>query len=242
MKTILLALSSILPSVVAWHATAEVYALRFFEANVLRNPRFQRSVNILDVGGADFNGSFRSALRASSLANAIANVNITVADLAPGPGVNVVLEHSRKLLQLPFPDGAFDIVVTTSCFEHDRFFWHTFTEIARVVNPQDGLIYLNAPSNGHYHAYPRDYWRFYPDAASALADWAELSGFPVKLCQSFIGAGNVLHDFVAVFSRGAGKCLARIDPMIEALQPATHCACANPEKFHDMPRGPYFER
>ena len=228
----------------AWHSTAEVYALRFFQVHLL--PRMHKGVNILDVGGSDINGSFRSALRKAKGWNTEEFVNITVVDISSSPGVDVVLDSKQKVFQLPFLDGTFDAVVTTSCFEHDRFFWNTFVEMVRVVKPGSGVIYLNAPSNGQYHAYPYDYWRFYPDAAIALAEWAAFSGYPVDLCQSFIGAGNVLHDFVAVYYRGANTCSSngslRVEPHIEGLSPAAHCKCSDCGRFPDPPQGPFFER
>ncbi|MFP4076345.1 MAG: hypothetical protein ACLFTD_07650 [Halochromatium sp.] len=58
----------------------------------------------------------------------------------------------------------------------------------RVVK-RGGLIYLNAPSNGSYHGYPFDHWRFYPDAGRALASWSERVG------------GHPWADNVMVFAR-----------------------------------------
>ncbi len=55
-------------------------------------------------------------------------------------------------------------------------------------------MYVSAPSNGAYHRYPTDNWRFYPDSGKALSDYANKEGFNTKLLESFIGAG----DFVAV--------------------------------------------
>lgn len=43
----------------------------------------------------------------------------------------------------------------------------TFLEYARVIKP-GGMIYINAPSNGDYHRYPDDNWRFYPDCGRVL--------------------------------------------------------------------------
>jgi SAM-dependent methyltransferase len=69
--------------------------------------------------------------------------------------------------KLPFADGSVDVVLSSSCFEHSEFFWLLFLEILRVLRPE-GLFYLNAPSNGPFHRYPVDCWRFYPDSGNAL--------------------------------------------------------------------------
>ena len=39
------------------------------------------------------------------------------------------------------------------------------------VTKNDGFIYLNVPSNGPYHGFPDDCWRFQADSYKALAQW-----------------------------------------------------------------------
>lgn len=105
--------------------------------------------------------------------------------------------------QLPFDAGTFDVVVSSSCLEHSEFFWLLFLECARVVR-SGGLIYLNVPSNGPYHPYDTDNWRFYPDAGRALAKWAQRSGHALELIESFVlnQMADDWNDFVAVFANG----------------------------------------
>jgi hypothetical protein len=84
-------------------------------------------------------------------------------------------------------------------------FWLVFLEALRILRP-NGILYLNAPSNGDFHRYPIDAWRFYPDSGRALAAWGRRSGFNTILMESLIGprpAGGVFNDFVAVFLRDA---------------------------------------
>ena len=123
-------------------------------------------------------------------------------DLVSGRGVDIVLEDPYVL---PFEDNSFDAVVTTSCFEHDTFFWLTFSEMCRVAK-QGGFVYVNAPSSGCYHRHPLDCWRFYPDAGFALVEWAARAGHSVSLCESFITRDNadVWNDFVGIFQKGIG--------------------------------------
>ena len=122
-------------------------------------------------------------------------------DVAAGPGVNVVLKDPYHL---PWPDGTFDLVVSTSCLEHDEFFWLSFVEMARVVRP-GGYVYLSAPVGGVVHRHPVDCWRFYPDAGIALERWSTREGWALKLIESFVRppGREGWADFVAVFGKPA---------------------------------------
>lgn len=149
-------------------------------------------VRVLDVGGLDVNGSLRPAARPEW--------SYTAVDMVAGNGVDIVLEDPYKL---PFDDGTFDAVVSTSCFEHDALFWLSFLEMLRVTRP-GGYLYVNAPSNGLVHRYPIDAYRFYPDAGISWVEWANRNGVAVTLYESFIGdpGRENLNDFVAVFRKG----------------------------------------
>jgi SAM-dependent methyltransferase len=150
-----------------------------------------RNVMILDVGSLDVNGSLRPYAQEE--------FGYIGVDQVDGPGVNQVLEDPHKL---PFPDGFFDLVVSTSCLEHDPMFWLTFAEMARVVKP-GGFVYISAPSNGPYHGHPGDCWRFYADAPKALADWAKHCGHTIELVETFMMPPiyDVWIDCVAVFGK-----------------------------------------
>ena len=167
------------------HATAFEIGQKFFELYCDRP-----GVRILDIGAQDFNGTLRDC--------APKEAEYVGVDLEVGPGVDIVLDDPCLL---PFEADAFDAVVSTSCFEHNQMFWLAFTEMVRVAKP-GGFIYINAPSNGTYHAYPFDNWRFYPDASLALVAWAERQGQPVELIESFIARKKVIwNDCVMVFRK-----------------------------------------
>jgi hypothetical protein len=70
----------------------------------------------------------------------------------------------------------------------------------RVLKPA-GLFYLNVPSNGNFHRYPVDCWRFYPDSGGALISWAKRNGFDPVLLESYISNQHldIWNDFVGVF-------------------------------------------
>ncbi|MHB1871887.1 MAG: methyltransferase domain-containing protein [Steroidobacteraceae bacterium] len=161
------------------------------------------SMSILDVGSLDVNGTLRAV--------APPGCHYVGADLEPGAGVDVVLSTPHTL---PFESETFDAVVSTSCFEHDRLFWLTFLECVRVLK-KGGYMYLNAPSNGVYHRYPVDCWRFYPDAGLALAEWAVHQGLQAQVAESFLlnQIDDIWNDFVCVFARcEQGKWPPRINP------------------------------
>jgi SAM-dependent methyltransferase len=150
--------------------------------------------SILDIGAQNVNGSLKDVCPA--------NFNYLGVDFVSGVGVDIVLSDPYRL---PFENASQDVVVCSSVFEHSQFFWLLFEEVIRVLKP-DGLFYLNAPSNGYVHRYPVDCWRFYPDAAAALAAWARRSGYNPAVMESFIAskmsAGierDAWNDYVAVF-------------------------------------------
>jgi hypothetical protein len=75
--------------------------------------------------------------------------------------------------------------------------------MVRLTKP-GGVIYVCAPSNGGVHRYPVDVYRFYPDSANALVNFAEREGVQVGLEETFIyrGVDGGWSDWVAVFRKG----------------------------------------
>jgi predicted SAM-dependent methyltransferase len=122
-------------------------------------------------------------------------------DMTPSPAVDIVCENRNT----PFSNQYADAIISTSCFEHDDFFWMTFLEMCRVLKP-GGFIYINAPSAGPYHGCPGDSWRFYKDSWAALAKWANEHKYPLELKESYIDTrgvldidGNNWNDSVGIF-------------------------------------------
>lgn len=149
----------------------------------------KKKLIILDIGSQDVNGSLRSL--------APKNSNYIGVDFENGKGVDIVIDDPYKL---PFDTNSADIIVSSSCFEHSNFFWLVFIECLRVLKPC-GILYINAPSNGIFHRYPIDSWRFYPDAGLSLESFGKRSGYNCALLESFIDSRNneIWNDFVAVF-------------------------------------------
>ena len=169
------------------HTTAEKNALWFFEKYVNK----ENQTKILEIGSRG-NSTIRNLKPDNS--------EYIGLDIEEGYNVDVI---STDRYKLPFDDNTFDYVVSSSCFEHDECFWITYLEIIRILKP-GGLFYLNAPSNGPYHAHPGDCWRFYLDAGDALVNWAKYNGYEKnKVLEKFIGKAEVevWEDYVCVFQK-----------------------------------------
>ena len=156
---------------------------------------------VVDIGGQDVNGSIRSFFTEKGM-------KYISVDMVEHSSVDVVVKPCEKL---PFENGSIDLIVSTSCFEHDPCFWLTFKEMTRIVK-LGGFIYINAPTNGAYHCYPGDNWRFYSDAGQALAYWSgiQMSNeeiFPVKVVETFhiLPCNDTWMDFICVWKRVEDK-------------------------------------
>jgi len=117
---------------------------------------------VLDVGGANANGTFREVF-APPLFDYVAT------DVDDGPGVDIVLSDPYKF---PMESNSFDIVISGQTLEHFEFFWLVFLEMVRVLK-DDGLLFLILPSSGPEQRYPVDCYRFFPDAFAALAKYGQ---------------------------------------------------------------------
>lgn len=123
-------------------------------------------------------------------------------DFEPGPNVDIVLTDPYHF---PVEDSSVDVVVSSSVFEHCEFFWLTILEIYRILKPT-GLAYINAPSNGSFHRFPIDCWRFYPDAANSFVNWGKRSGYDPVLLECYIDQqqecpNELWNDFVCIIGK-----------------------------------------
>ena len=171
------------------HDTALEFGKLFFETYIDKS----KLVTIADIGSMDVNGSLRSVAPKDSIYIGI--------DLEKGKGVDRIMKDPYLI---PLENNSVDIVVSSSSFEHIEFFWITFNEILRVLS-KNGIFYLNTVSNGSFHQYPRDYYRFYPDSGLALCNWGKKNDYQVCLLESFIGCQKKdrWNDFVAVFQKSS---------------------------------------
>lgn len=151
------------------HYSAYVNAQKFYEKYCYENIQNKK---ILDVGSYDVNGTMKPIFEQGQYIGL---------DMEKGPNVDIV----GKSHEIPFIDNFFDIVISSSCFEHDDMFWISFKEMCRVLKP-GGHMYIQAPQNGPYHGWPGDNWRFYADSWRALEKWGKSLGYEVELVESYI--------------------------------------------------------
>jgi SAM-dependent methyltransferase len=139
---------------------------------------------VLDVGGTDVNGSYRSIFKDTAF-------EYLGCDISPGPGVSIVQLDPHHI---PLDDASVDIVLCGQMLEHCEFFWLAFSEMMRVLRP-GGLMFLIVPSAGPIHRYPVDCYRFYPDSLAALAKYAKC-----HLIECWMDDRGPWKDLVGVFS------------------------------------------
>ena len=150
-------------------------------------PGSSATLRILDVGGADVNGSYRHLFD-------VFEPEYTVLDLDLVEGVDMVPTDDGRI---PAEDAMFDVVISGQTFEHAATFWKTFEEMVRVCT-DDGVIIVIAPSGGPVHRYPVDCYRFMPDSMAALAD---LTG--AHLIDTWRDPRGPFHDLIGVFRKSA---------------------------------------
>jgi SAM-dependent methyltransferase len=151
------------------HHSAYVNAEKFYHKYCENNIENKK---ILDVGSYDVNGTMKPIFKKGQYVGL---------DMEEGPNVDIVgVSHN-----IPFEKDEFDIVISSSCFEHDDMFWVSFQEMCRVLKP-DGYMYVQAPSNGPYHGWPGDNWRFYIDSWKALEKWGKKLGYDIELIDHYI--------------------------------------------------------
>jgi len=147
------------------YANAEKFYEKYCKVNI-------ENKKILDVGSYDVNGTMKPIFEKGQYIGL---------DMEEGPNVDIVgVSHD-----IPFGPDEFDIIISSSCFEHDDMFWISFQEMCRVLKP-GGYMYVQAPSNGPYHGWPGDNWRFYIDSWKALEKWGKRLGYDIELVEHYI--------------------------------------------------------
>lgn len=145
---------------------------------------FNKPAKVLDVGSLNMNGSVKPLFTKMKW-------KYTGVDIKGGHGVDVVLSDPYKY---PFKDNTFDVVVSTSCFEHNEMFWLSFREMVRVTKG-GGFMYISAPYKDGIHRTPVDCWRFLPDGYKALTKWCDQA----ELLNSYI-CPRPARDCVGIFT------------------------------------------
>ena len=151
----------------------------------LSNKKFK----LIEIGSLSVNSNIKNSLED--------NMEYIGIDIVKGENVDVVLDDPYKF---PFEDKSVDVVISISNFEHTEFFWLTYLEILRVLK-DDGLFFLNAPSNSKYHRHETDNWRFYPDSSISLQKWGEYNNFEPQVLEhytNFEKGRDIWNDYVSI--------------------------------------------
>jgi SAM-dependent methyltransferase len=168
------------------HPTAYTFAIQFYNTYCRALPS---DAIVVDFGSYDVNGTLKPIFEKHKY------IGI---DMHAGPNVDLVCNN----LDVPLESNSVDVVVSSSCLEHDDCFWETFLEMSRIVK-EGGYIYICAPSGGEYHGFPGDCWRFYKDSWAALAKWATKKGYPIELVYSHVDTLGYWKDSIGVFRKVA---------------------------------------
>ncbi len=96
------------------------------------HPEYFTGVSVLDCGSLDVNGNNRYLFE---------NCKYLGIDIGPGPNVDLVCPiHEFKV-------GQFDTIISTECFEHDRHYKESLSNIVRLLKP-GGLFLFTCATTG----------------------------------------------------------------------------------------------
>lgn len=154
------------PHVVSDHASRVLKARKI--VSIIGQQRFVRSHNVLEVGCGS--GGISSALaRMDGVPRRFEAVDV-VDSRSETDGFTFTLVHGTTL---PFPDGAFDLVITNHVIEHvgdEAAQIRHLSEVRRVTAP-DGIIYFAVPNK----------WRLVePHYRLPLLSW-----FPARISDAY---------------------------------------------------------
>jgi len=112
-------------------------------------PLMKPGLKVLDAGSGKLPEQY---LRDEILAT---GATLHTCDLNFGPGVDFEADVS----DLPFEDGAYDIVLNTQVLEHVKDPGKVCKELARVLKP-GGLLFLTTPQSSPLHNLPWNFFNF----------------------------------------------------------------------------------
>jgi SAM-dependent methyltransferase len=113
---------------------AHYQQLKFFETTARFFPEYFAHRTVLEIGSWDANGSIRRFFK---------DCTYLGADVAPGPGVDIVTPGEC----IDRPDESFDVTVSSECFEHNPQWVATFKNMTRMLKP-GGLCVVTCASIG----------------------------------------------------------------------------------------------
>ncbi len=97
-------------------------------------PEYFKNRNILDCGSLDVNGNNRYLF---------ADCEYLGVDVDQGDNVDIV----SAIHDVDYPDGSFDFIISTECFEHDKFHKKSFESIVKLLT-SDGMFLFTCAATG----------------------------------------------------------------------------------------------
>lgn len=124
-----------------------------------RFPEFFKNKRVLDVGSLSVNGDNRYLFY---------NCEYIGVDVAPGKNVDVVTPGHLY----DAPDGSFDFVISTECFEHDMFYKQTMKNIIRLLKSGGMFMFTCAAPGREEHGTARTRPEDSPLTSSINEEWS----------------------------------------------------------------------
>jgi SAM-dependent methyltransferase len=112
-------------------------------------------------------------------------------DITPGPAIHV----RASSVNLPFPNGTFDVVLSQEVVEHVHDPFQTLREMRRVLRP-GGTLYFQVPFIIGYHPGPTDYWRF---TREGVVEVVKQAGFECGSVTMAVGPASGFHRIAVEF-------------------------------------------
>mgnify|MGYP000856624846 CR=1 FL=1 len=109
----------------------------WFAAVRQRHPEFFCGARVLEIGSLNINGSVRELFDGGEYVGL---------DLGEGPGVDVVCVAGAY----EAPAGSFDVVCSSSCFEHDMLLPMTLTNAVRLLRPGGLMVWTCATASNEH--------------------------------------------------------------------------------------------
>lgn len=128
-------------------------------------------------------------------------------DVREGLGVDKLLD----LHNIDLPSGSVGTVLCFDTLEHLEHPLEALKQIHRVLKP-DGVAVIGSVMNFPIHDYPRDYWRFTPEAFGLLLK---------PFAGSFVGSAgrkDFPHTVVGIGFKGALPCLREFNRQYKQWQ------------------------
>jgi len=113
---------------------AHYQQLQFIDEVRSAFPEWFENKKVLEIGSSDVNGSVRKFFK---------NCEYVGSDIAEGPGVDLVCQGQ----EIDKPSGHFDVVISCECFEHNKYWLETFTNMLRMLKP-GGLCIITCATTG----------------------------------------------------------------------------------------------